>query len=171
MARTSHLTLWFLPRVSRGKGRKVCLGALPYELLKSLCHRSIGWASTAAASGAREEPRPAFRWCADTLQLDCGPVEGYCDEWSCRKWGSGVQIKGQRKSRLVIQANRFRLKEAPQQAASRLVEEYGLAERAAARWSAATPLAKRTLQGSGRIPKRSAAPPSSAAHPPAPRRA
>jgi hypothetical protein len=42
-----------------------------------------------------------------------------------------VQLKGQRKSRLVTQDNRFRLKETPEQAASRLVQEYGLAERAA----------------------------------------
>ena len=42
-----------------------------------------------------------------------------------------VEVKGQRKSRLVTQDNRFRLTETPQQAASRLVQEYGLAERAA----------------------------------------
>ena len=42
-----------------------------------------------------------------------------------------VMVKGQRKRRLVTQDNRFRLTETPQQAASRLVQEYGLAERAA----------------------------------------
>ena len=42
-----------------------------------------------------------------------------------------VMTKGQRKRRLVTQDNRFRLTETPQQAASRLVQEYGLAERAA----------------------------------------
>ena len=42
-----------------------------------------------------------------------------------------VVVKGQRKRRLVTQENRFRLRETPQQAASRLVQEYGLAERAA----------------------------------------
>ena len=42
-----------------------------------------------------------------------------------------VVTKGQRKRRLVTQDNRFRLTETPQQAASRLVQEYGLAERAA----------------------------------------
>lgn len=42
-----------------------------------------------------------------------------------------VHVKGQRKRRLVTQDNRFRLRETPQQAASRLVQEYGLAERAA----------------------------------------
>jgi hypothetical protein len=42
-----------------------------------------------------------------------------------------VVTKGQRKRRLVNQDNRFRLTETPQQAASRLVQEYGLAERAA----------------------------------------
>ena len=42
-----------------------------------------------------------------------------------------VQFKGQRRSRLVTQDNRVRLTETPQQAASRLVQEYGLAERAA----------------------------------------
>ena len=42
-----------------------------------------------------------------------------------------VMTKGQRKRRLVNQDNRFRLTETPQQAASRLVQEYGLAERAA----------------------------------------
>jgi hypothetical protein len=38
-----------------------------------------------------------------------------------------VEVKGQRKSRLVTQDSRFRLKETR----SRLVQEYGLAERAA----------------------------------------
>jgi len=42
-----------------------------------------------------------------------------------------VQVRGQRKRRLVTQDNRFRLRETPQQAADRLVQEYGLAERAA----------------------------------------
>jgi hypothetical protein len=42
-----------------------------------------------------------------------------------------VVTKGLRKCRLVTQDNRFRLKESPQQAASRLVQKYGLAERAA----------------------------------------
>jgi len=42
-----------------------------------------------------------------------------------------VLVKGQRKRRLVTQENRFRLGETPQQAATRLVQEYGLAERAA----------------------------------------
>jgi hypothetical protein len=42
-----------------------------------------------------------------------------------------VLIRGQRKRRLVTQDNRFRLRETPQQAADRLVQEYGLAERAA----------------------------------------
>jgi hypothetical protein len=42
-----------------------------------------------------------------------------------------VMTKGQRKRRLVNQDNRFRLTETPQQAANRLVQEYGLAERAA----------------------------------------
>jgi hypothetical protein len=42
-----------------------------------------------------------------------------------------VTTKGQRKRRLINQDNRFRLTETPQQAASRLVQEYGLAERAA----------------------------------------
>lgn len=42
-----------------------------------------------------------------------------------------VLVKGQRKRRLVTQENRFRLRETPQQAADRLVQEYGLAERAA----------------------------------------
>lgn len=42
-----------------------------------------------------------------------------------------VVVKGQRKRRLVTQENRFRLGETPQQAADRLVQEYGLAERAA----------------------------------------
>ena len=42
-----------------------------------------------------------------------------------------VTTKGQRKRRLINQDNRFRLTETPQQAASRLVREYGLAERAA----------------------------------------
>ena len=42
-----------------------------------------------------------------------------------------VMVKGQRKRRLVAQDNRFRLRETPQQAARRLVQEYGLAERAA----------------------------------------
>jgi hypothetical protein len=38
-------------------------------------------------------------------------------------------VKGQRKRRLVKQDNRFRLEETLQQAATRLVQEYGLAER------------------------------------------
>ena len=42
-----------------------------------------------------------------------------------------VVVKGQRKRRLVMQENRFRLRETPEQAATRLVQEYGLAERAA----------------------------------------
>ena len=42
-----------------------------------------------------------------------------------------VLVKGQRKRRLVTQENCFRLGETPQQAADRLVQEYGLAERAA----------------------------------------
>ena len=42
-----------------------------------------------------------------------------------------VLVKGQRKRRLVTQDNRFRLRETPEQAATRLVQEYGLAERAA----------------------------------------
>jgi len=42
-----------------------------------------------------------------------------------------VMVKGQRKRRLITRDNRFRLRETPQQAASRLVQEYGLAERAA----------------------------------------
>jgi hypothetical protein len=42
-----------------------------------------------------------------------------------------VLVKGQRKLRLVTQDNRFCLGETPRQAASRLVQEYGLAERAA----------------------------------------
>ena len=42
-----------------------------------------------------------------------------------------VVVKGQRKHRLVMQENRFRLRETPEQAATRLVQEYGLAERAA----------------------------------------
>jgi len=42
-----------------------------------------------------------------------------------------VLVKGQRKRRLITQENRFRLGETPQQAATRLVQEYGLAERAA----------------------------------------
>jgi hypothetical protein len=42
-----------------------------------------------------------------------------------------VMVKGQRKRRFVAQSNRFRLRETPEQAASRLVQEYGLAERAA----------------------------------------
>ena len=42
-----------------------------------------------------------------------------------------VMVKGQRKRRLVMQENRFRLRETPEQAATRLVQEYGLAERAA----------------------------------------
>jgi hypothetical protein len=42
-----------------------------------------------------------------------------------------VVVKGQRKRRQVIQENRFRLRETPEQAAPRLVQEYGLAERAA----------------------------------------
>jgi hypothetical protein len=42
-----------------------------------------------------------------------------------------VVVKGQGKRRLVTQDNRFRLGETPQQAATRPVQEYGLAERAA----------------------------------------
>jgi hypothetical protein len=42
-----------------------------------------------------------------------------------------VVVKGRRKRRLVMQENRFRLRETPEQAATRLVKEYGLAERAA----------------------------------------
>jgi hypothetical protein len=42
-----------------------------------------------------------------------------------------VVVKGQRKRRLVMQENRFRLRETPEQAATRLVQEYGLAKRAA----------------------------------------
>jgi hypothetical protein len=42
-----------------------------------------------------------------------------------------VLVKGRRRRRLVTQDNRFRLRETPQQAATRLVQEYGLAERAA----------------------------------------
>jgi hypothetical protein len=42
-----------------------------------------------------------------------------------------VLVKGQRKCRLVTHENRFRLRETSQQAATRLVREYGLAERAA----------------------------------------
>ena len=42
-----------------------------------------------------------------------------------------VLVKGQRKRRLITQENRFRLGETPQQAATRLGQEYGLAERAA----------------------------------------
>ena len=42
-----------------------------------------------------------------------------------------VVTKGKRKRRLVNQDNSFRLTETPQQAATRLIQEYGLAERAA----------------------------------------
>jgi hypothetical protein len=41
-----------------------------------------------------------------------------------------VVVKGQRKHRLVMQENRFRLRETPEQAATRLVQEYGLVEQA-----------------------------------------
>ena len=40
-------------------------------------------------------------------------------------------VQEQRKRRLITQENRFRLGETPQQAATRLGQEYGLAERAA----------------------------------------
>jgi hypothetical protein len=49
---------------------------------------------------------------------------GLCDD-------GDRHTKGQRKRRLVTQDNRFRLTETPQQAASRQVQEYSLAERAA----------------------------------------
>ena len=42
-----------------------------------------------------------------------------------------VLVRGQRKRQLVTQDNRSRRGETPQQAANRLVQEYGLAERAA----------------------------------------
>jgi hypothetical protein len=42
-----------------------------------------------------------------------------------------VQVKGERARRQVTQDNRFRLRETPEQAAARLVQAYGLAERAA----------------------------------------
>jgi hypothetical protein len=42
-----------------------------------------------------------------------------------------VVVNGQRKRRLVTQENRFRLRETPQQAADRSVQEYGLADCAA----------------------------------------
>jgi hypothetical protein len=42
-----------------------------------------------------------------------------------------VVVKGQRNRRLVMQENRFRLRETPEQAATRLVQEDGLAGRAA----------------------------------------
>jgi hypothetical protein len=46
-------------------------------------------------------------------------------------YDSDCDGKRQRKRRLVTQDNRFRLTETPQQAANRLVQEYGLAEPAA----------------------------------------
>jgi hypothetical protein len=42
-----------------------------------------------------------------------------------------VLVKGERTRREVTQDNRFRLRETPEQAAARLVQAYGLAERAA----------------------------------------